>query len=182
MQGIYIPIHILQDNNLNLQEKIILAITSTMDKGLYMSNQAIGDLLGLSKGRVSQIITSLAKKGYVKVVLEYYQNSKQVKKRTVFLAKVAQTVKEVISTIKKAASNVASKAKEIRQQYTYTKQKVGTEQVEQVTFAEGSYRATKGKVNKFNLGATHDWNFDELERLEREYVQRIIEGFSSVPR
>lgn len=166
LQYITIPIDILQ-MDIPLTHKLILAL-SKMKDGCYLKNSVIANLLGLSKSRVSHIISELVKMGLIEVELEYKPLSKEVSKRT------------IISKAKDVVAKVISKAKEIKQAYTTTKTTVGTQQVEQVTFSQGMYKTSyKPKQNRFNLGSTHEWDFGELEQLEREYIKRRLEEINS---
>ena len=37
-------------------------------------------------------------------------------------------------------------------------------------------KSVSKKVEKFNTMYSHEWDFDEIERLEREYIDRMLEG------
>lgn len=38
--------------------------------------------------------------------------------------------------------------------------------------------SVSNKVSKFNTMYSHDWDFDEIEKLEREYIERMLNGGS----
>ena len=69
MKGIWIPVEILHDDNLTMQEMLILCEISQLemlDKGCIASNKHLGEKLKISPKSVSNTISSLASKGYIK--------------------------------------------------------------------------------------------------------------------
>jgi biotin operon repressor len=68
VKGIWIPIEIWEDKNLNWNEKILfLEIDSytTKDKDCYISNEYISKLLHINETSANKILSSLIQKGYV---------------------------------------------------------------------------------------------------------------------
>lgn len=84
-KGIWIPAHIWLDKNINLTEKCLLAeIDSLSDiDGCFASNQYFADFFGLSKDRISKLISGLRKKGYITVELIYKEGTCEVDKRII---------------------------------------------------------------------------------------------------
>lgn len=84
-KGIWIPAHIWLDDNINLTEKCLLAeIDSLSDiDGCFASNQYFADFFGLSKDRISKLISGLRKKGYITVELIYKEGTCEVDKRII---------------------------------------------------------------------------------------------------
>lgn len=74
LEGIWIDIEILKDQNLSLQEKFVLAIIKALDKGkgCYASNRYFADLLNVTSKRASDIIRSLIIKEYVVSEIENF--------------------------------------------------------------------------------------------------------------
>ena len=74
LEGIWIDIEILKDENLSLQEKFVLAIIKGLDKGkgCYASNRYFADLLNVTSKRASDIIRSLITKEYVVSEIENF--------------------------------------------------------------------------------------------------------------
>ncbi len=72
--GLFLPKHVIEDLSLSVMEVIIYAEIACFDL-CYKSNQKIGERWGVSAGRVSQIISSLKKKGYVEQV--YFDGRKR---------------------------------------------------------------------------------------------------------
>lgn len=90
LEGIWIDIEILKDENLSLQEKFVLAIIKALDKGkgCYASNRYFADLLNVTSKRASDIIRSLITKEYVVSEIENFY------KRTLRIAVSNQSVEE----------------------------------------------------------------------------------------
>ena len=86
-KGIWIPAHVWLDDNINLTEKCLLAeIDSLSDiDGCFASNQYFADFFGLSKDRISKLISGLRKKGYITVELTYKEGTCEVDKRIIKL-------------------------------------------------------------------------------------------------
>lgn len=90
LEGIWIDIEILKDQNLSIQEKFMLAMIKALDKGkgCYASNRYFADLLGVTSKRASDIIRSLITKEYVVSEIENFY------KRTLKIAVLAEPVQE----------------------------------------------------------------------------------------
>jgi len=65
--GLWIPPEVLYREELSLQEKFILAQILNLDKnkGCFAGNGYFSKLLGVTKGRVSKIVSSLEQKGFL---------------------------------------------------------------------------------------------------------------------
>lgn len=74
LEGIWIDIEILKDQNLSIQEKFMLAMIKALDKGkgCYASNRYFADLLNVTSKRASDIIRSLITKEYVVSEIENF--------------------------------------------------------------------------------------------------------------
>ncbi|MDN6167642.1 MAG: helix-turn-helix domain-containing protein, partial [Lactococcus lactis] len=68
-KGIWIPKEIWLDKDLNWVEKILLVEIDSLDndEGCWASNGYFADFFNLSKNRISILISSLSKKGYISV-------------------------------------------------------------------------------------------------------------------
>jgi len=66
-KGLFIPKVILQDKRLGMSEKLILSEIHYLDgeNGCYATNAHLGDVVGLSKRQVSEIISRLKEKSYL---------------------------------------------------------------------------------------------------------------------
>lgn len=159
LKGIFIPIEILLDENLSLQEKLVLSLVKIMPDALTMSNARIGELINLSKSRVSEICSSLANKGYIEIKLIYKPNSKQVDERRITLTEAIKKVQEVVAAIK-------SKAKEIKQEFVQE----NTKKAPSYTHNKNFYNYKK-KETVFNRTYSHNWDLDELERIDRQHLE-----------
>lgn len=83
-KGVWIPKDIWLSEKLTLQEKVFLVEIDSLDNdsGCYASNKHFAKFFGLSKGRVSQVISSLQKKGFITVSYQY-NDDKSIEKRVI---------------------------------------------------------------------------------------------------
>ena len=81
-QGLWISKELYYDNNLNWNERIILAeIESLCKKGkCFCTNRHFANMLGISIRSVERLMTNLRKKGYISSDLEYSQNGTVAKR------------------------------------------------------------------------------------------------------
>ena len=86
-RGIWIPKEIWLSKDLTLQEKVFIVEIDSLDneKGCFASNKHFSDFFGLSIGRVSQVINSLKKKGYIDI--EYIRENKEIVERIIKINK-----------------------------------------------------------------------------------------------
>lgn len=183
LKGIFIDITILSNKDINPTEKLVLSLISIMPDGLQMTNQAIADLLNISKSRVSHIVSKLVKLNLVDIQL-IYRKDMQVDKRILTIKKAVQ---ETIAVVKKVIDTAKSKAKELKQAYTATKMTVGTQEVDQLVFSQPQYtkpitgqnrtqnttQKRKGNIHAPMCSHNIDWN--ALGELEQERNYRIEE-------
>lgn len=82
-KGIWFPIELYSNIELNWNEKIILLEINSLSKNgeCFASNQHFADMLGVSKKRVEGLMHDLRKKGYITTKIIYKDNTKQVVKR-----------------------------------------------------------------------------------------------------
>ena len=71
-KGIWIPKEIWLNNELKLIEKIFLVEIDSLDNELccYASNKYFSEFFGITKGRCSQVINALEKKGLISIEFE----------------------------------------------------------------------------------------------------------------
>ena len=86
-RGIWIPKEIWLSKDLTLQEKVFIVEIDSLDneKGCFASNKHFSDFFGLSIGRVSQVINSLKKKGYIDI--KYIRENKEIVERIIKINK-----------------------------------------------------------------------------------------------
>jgi DNA-binding MarR family transcriptional regulator len=83
-KGIWIPAEIWLNENLTMTEKIVYAEIDSFcsnTQECFAGNKHFAQLIGISENRISHIIASLEKKGYVKRHIIYKQGSKEIEKR-----------------------------------------------------------------------------------------------------
>lgn len=86
-RGIWIPAELWLNEDLNLQEKVMLAEIDSLQhptRGCFKTNKKFAEFFKLSASRVSEVISSLAKKGYVRI--NNVREGKQVVERQIFIA------------------------------------------------------------------------------------------------
>lgn len=84
IKGIWIPIEILTNEDLSDKEKLIYSIILYFSKEknyCSISNNQLADLFNLTTNHISKLISSLSHKKYVKVVLKYKKDSKEIENR-----------------------------------------------------------------------------------------------------
>ena len=71
-KGIWIPKEVWLTKDLNIIEKLFLVEIDSLDNknGCFASNKYFSEFFGISKGRCSQIISSLERKGYLTIYLK----------------------------------------------------------------------------------------------------------------
>ena len=84
-KGVWIPYEILTDVKLNDKEKIVysMILYLSKEKECIISNLYISKLLNITKIQSSRIVNSLKKKGYIKVEMNYKENSKEIALRKI---------------------------------------------------------------------------------------------------
>ena len=86
-KGIWIPKEVWMNKDLKINEKIFLVEIDSLDNenGCWASNKYFADFFGITKGRCSQIISSLQGKGLILINYEY--KGKEIKRRTIKVVK-----------------------------------------------------------------------------------------------
>lgn len=95
---IILPEYITKDKNLTDKEKNIYSMILTLSKTkeCIMSNSYISSMLNTSKVHSSRLISYLRDKGYIKVKIEYKENSKEIQKRILTpINKCVNTYKQI---------------------------------------------------------------------------------------
>lgn len=82
-KGIWIPAELWFDTALKNKNELVLYVEidslTTDRQPCYASNKYLADFMGLAPGRISQLISSLEKKGYIRTEKIYSKsNPKQV--------------------------------------------------------------------------------------------------------
>lgn len=147
---LYIPIEISSDSNLNLSEMRVLATIKALDKDkkCFATNSYMAECLGISTRHVSRVISSLEKKGYILV------ENKNSFKRTIKV----QTKPQAASMEQVQEREVASK--------------------QQTPSVPTKHRTTPTKVEKFNQMDSRDWDFEEIEALERNFINQKVNNMT----
>ncbi|MEL7893477.1 helix-turn-helix domain-containing protein [Vreelandella neptunia] len=91
-RGVWIPAEIWLNRELSLQEKVMLIEIDSLQhpqKGCFKSNKKLAEFFGLSPNRVSEVISSLKKKGWVRV--DQIREGKQIVERRIFMKRPLDT-------------------------------------------------------------------------------------------
>lgn len=88
-KGVWIPKEIWLTKDLGWSEKLLLVEINSLDgeQGCFASNEYLGEFFGLSKDRISRMVSNLRDKGYVTVELQYKPGTKQIEKRIIRVVK-----------------------------------------------------------------------------------------------
>jgi hypothetical protein len=87
-KGVWIPKELYCNNDLNWSEKILLVEIHSFcsgNMGCFAGNEHFARHLMLSKDRISKLISTLSKSGYLTTKMTYRKGTKQIEKREIFL-------------------------------------------------------------------------------------------------
>jgi Mn-dependent DtxR family transcriptional regulator len=114
-KGVWIPKNIWLSKELKLMEKVFLVEIDSLDNenGCFASNNYFADFFDLSPNRVSEIITSLADKKFVKI--SYEKKGKLTVKRII---KVLDFSNREMRTLKRGIRKVEDGIREIENGYS----------------------------------------------------------------
>ena len=84
-KGVWIPKEIWLAKDLGWSEKLLLVEIDSLDgeQGCFASNEYLANFFGLSKDRISKMVSALKKKGYINVEVYYKEGTKQIEKRVI---------------------------------------------------------------------------------------------------
>lgn len=87
-EGVWIPAELWESREVTLQEKVMLIQIKSLakkhpERGCFKRNEAFAEFFGLSKSRVSEVISALEKKGLIKV--HFQRKGKQIVERNIYL-------------------------------------------------------------------------------------------------
>ncbi len=85
-KGIWIPAEVVEDSNLNLQEKLLYSLILFMCRNnneCYCSNSTISEIFSIPINSASRLILSLKNKKYINIKMQYFENSKKIQARII---------------------------------------------------------------------------------------------------
>ena len=105
-KGVWIPKELWLLKDLSLIEKVMLVEIDSLDNedGCYATNEYFAEFFGLSRGRVSKIINSLVKRGFVISEIKYKSGTKVIEKRVLKISRWFR-VKNKINDFEGAENN-----------------------------------------------------------------------------
>lgn len=86
IKGIWLSKAVLDITELNIKEKLILALSINLyksNKKCFVSNKSFSKLIEVKPNRVSKLVSSLRDKGYIRVKIKYKENSKEIETREI---------------------------------------------------------------------------------------------------
>jgi hypothetical protein len=94
-KGIWIPREIWLDKNLTLQEKVFYVEIDSLnnERGCYANNNYFAEFFGISTVRVSEVINSLVRKGYLSSDIDQAEGNKRIL-RTLLKVSLRGVIKE----------------------------------------------------------------------------------------
>ena len=151
---LYIPNDISSDSNLNLTEMRVLATIKALDKdkSCFATNSYIAKCLNMSSRHVSRTITALEKKGYI-----------ALENKNSFKRKISMITKQEIQR-EEPVSHKENPIKQVEHEKT-SKPKDKT-----------------NKLGKFSNIYRHNWDFEEIARLERKYIDEKLKSMTLTDR
>lgn len=110
-----IPATVRYDKDLKANEKLMYGeITAMSNKKGYCwaTNSYFAELYGVHKNTVSNWVSSLSEKGYIKIVLIYKKDSKEVKERKIYINDVP--VKNNVDEVKEKESESEKEKNDVK--------------------------------------------------------------------
>lgn len=110
-KGVWVPKEIWLNKELNIMEKLFLVEIDSLDReqGCFASNSYFAQFFGLKNTRVSQIINSLIKKGFINA--RYERKGREIVKR-VLTIKCKKVFNKVYEGIQNSVTTYSEKCKE----------------------------------------------------------------------
>lgn len=100
-KGVWISKEIWLAKDLGWSEKLLLVEIDSLDgeQGCFASNEYLANFFGLSKDRISKMVSSLKKKGYITVQVFYKEGTRQIDKRVIRLNRQPYPIGENADTL-----------------------------------------------------------------------------------
>lgn len=97
-KGIWIPKEVWLNEDLSVIEKLFLVEIDSLDNdnGCYASNKYFAEFFNISKGRCTQVIKSLERKGLIRI--EYEREGKEIKRRIIRVVNKLNTLVNILNT------------------------------------------------------------------------------------
>jgi len=151
-KGVWIPKKIWLNKNLSIMEKLFLVEIDSLDNedGCYASNSHFSEMFYISKGRCTQIVKSLERKGFVKITL--IRDKKIITKRLI----------RVVNKLNTLVNKLNSPSENIKQGYLENDEGNNT-----------LLNNTKGDIVAFDF-----LKINYPSRLETEFVMRYHKSIS----
>ena len=170
-KGIWMPIEVLHNENLTMQEKFVLMEINQLemlDKGCNASNKHFADLLKTSTKSISNTISNLVKKGFIKTSIK---NGTRNHEREIF------TIHSMMEGYPQKVDKVSTKSGETKENKTINKsaQKCADdESLEIYEEYKANIKASKSKQSSLNN--INKW----LKEYKAEELIKAIKNYKLV--
>ncbi|WP_169712796.1 helix-turn-helix domain-containing protein [Algoriphagus faecimaris] len=176
-KGLWIPIGILEDNNLDSAEKILLSeiySLTELPEGCFASNDHFGTLLNITKGAASKRIKKLKEKGYINTK-DVYEKKSCVGR---IITKARKSKNENIETGK-----VLQEGNSLRKQTHVPNELEGSSFSTREVLPDQPDPSSQGKPINTNTNSDllkqHNYNTGEIDSIIEDVVDSIGEEISS---
>lgn len=192
--GIWVPVEVLELDSVTGNEMILLSYIiglSNNERGCYATNKHLGERLGLSKGRISEMVSSLFNKG----LIEYKVYQDKGNERAIFpnldtyKGKPLHPIPENEYTYKEKTVNpIPEKAKHNSKVYSKRERKEEREALSHFEFLKNNYSDEIDKWVKESGGQVFNkdlfkesFNNDMIERGKKK-DEKLIYSFKKYAR
>ena len=164
-RGIWIPKEIWLNKDLSTNEKILLAEIESLgglSNGCFASNQYLAEFFGLSKDRISKLISGLKNKGYITVELIYKEGTCEVDKRIIKLNPYSYFYQGV----QNHQGGIGENTKDITNNYNINNNNKASKK-----------KTTKEPRHKYGEFKNVLLSDKDLEKLKTEYGEELVEKY-----
>ena len=164
-RGIWIPKEIWLNKDLSTNEKILLAEIDSLgglSDGCFASNQYLAEFFGLSKDRISKLISGLKNKGYITVELVYKEGTCEVDKRIIKLNPYSYFYQGV----QLHQGGIGENTKDITNNYNINNNNKASKK-----------KTTKEPRHKYGEFKNVLLSDKDLEKLKAEYGEELVEKY-----
>lgn len=155
-----IPSYVMSSKELNSTDKCVYGVIYTMlnvTHKCFMSNERIGNEIGLSKKTVSRTLTKLSRAGLLNIKLTYKNGTKEVDKRYITLGNIPMPQLGYTPCPDKGSSLPQSgQDNRLLNRLSYG----GGEELEKFGYLKRTIKRDKGRFNKY------DWNLSDTPMLD----------------
>ena len=189
-KGVWIPKEIWENKDLTLQEKVFLIEIDSLDgeDGCYATNSHFSEFFGVTKGRCSQVISSLEEKKFI--TIQFVKNEKkQIEKRIIRINKnkmnelrkeTKQGIKGIKEGIKKTNDPIKFSKEGYLENYKGNNTVVSNTISNTINKEKYKKEKTKNEVQDFITNLEADEDYKELLFKYVEYRKSIKKPIKTI--